>query len=41
MKREATLVECYNALRYNGADILSAAFLGFILFMRKTMIEEV
>ena len=40
MTREATLSECYQALRYNGLDPVAAAFFGFLLFMRKTQITE-
>jgi hypothetical protein len=37
--REATLVECYRALRDNGLDVIAASFFGTVLYLRKTMIE--
>jgi hypothetical protein len=39
--REATLVECYKALRDNGLDVIAASFFGIVLYLRKTMIENV
>jgi len=39
--REATLSECYYALRQNGVDVIGSAFFSVVLFMRKTMIEEI
>jgi hypothetical protein len=38
MTREATLSECYHALRYNGVDVIGATFFAFVLYMRKTKI---
>jgi hypothetical protein len=38
MTREATLTECYHALRYNGVDAISATFFALVLYMRKTRI---
>ncbi len=38
MTREATLSECYYALRYNSIDVISASFFALVLYMRKTKI---
>ena len=39
MTREATLSECYQALRYNGLDVIGSVFFSFVLYLRKTRIE--
>jgi len=40
MSRDATYSECYQALRYNGLDIVGSVFFAFVLYMRQTQIVE-
>ena len=37
--READWIECYQALRYNGLDIVGSFFYATILWLRKTQIQ--
>ena len=38
--REATLKECYQALRQNGLDPIGSAFYSIVLYLRRTQIVE-